>query len=268
MPNIGFVIDTGKVRLSRYSFRNKVQRLPIESISQASANQRAGRCGRIAAGTCFRLYTKADYESFSDFTDPEILRTSLASVILKMLDLRLGKIEEFSFVDRPDSRLISDGYQLLHELRAINSSKKLTRVGRSIVRFPIEPRLAVMLLEASRLKVLDEVLTIVAGLSIQNPIISQKNQESDLSFINQCRHWRSDFISVLNLWNALTRQSEANSRSKFVKFCKRNNISYVRFIEWRDLISQLKDALVSMGYSLEKYQNNEEKIHRAILSVW
>ena len=266
VPNIGFVIDTGKVRLSRYSFRNKVQRLPIESISQASANQRAGRCGRIAAGTCFRLYTKADYESFSDFTDPEILRTSLASVILKMLDLRLGKIEEFSFVDRPDSRLISDGYQLLHELRAINSSKKLTRVGRSIVRFPIEPRLAVMLLEASRLKVLDEVLTIVAGLSIQNPIISQKNQESDLSFINQCRHWRSDFISVLNLWNALTRQSEANSRSKFVKFCKRNNISYVRFIEWRDLISQLKDALVSMGYSLEKYQNNEEKIHRAILS--
>ena len=199
----------------------------------------------------FRLYSESDYESRPDFTDPEILRTSLASVILKMLSLNIGTIENFSFVDKPDSRLVSDGYQLLTEIKAITPTRKLTKIGRSIANLQIEPRLAVMLLEAARLGVLTDVLIIVAGLSVQNPMNANSNQIDNLSFINQCKDNDSDFITILNLWNALKRERERTSRSKFAKFCNQNHISILRFLEWSDLIAQLKDTLKSMGYTLK-----------------
>ena len=266
VPNIGFVIDVGRARISRYSFRNKVQRLPIESISKASANQRAGRCGRIMAGTCFRLYSESDYESRPDFTDPEILRTSLASVILKMLSLNIGTIENFSFVDKPDSRLVSDGYQLLTEIKAITPTRKLTKIGRSIANLQIEPRLAVMLLEAARLDVLTDVLIIVAGLSVQNPMNAKSSQIDNLSFIDQCKDKDSDFVSILNLWSALKKERERTSRSKFAKFCKQNHISILLYMEWSDLIAQLKDTLISMGYTFKNQSTDGDNIHKAILA--
>ena len=234
VPNIGFVIDVGRARISRYSFRNKVQRLPIESISKASANQRTGRCGRIMPGTCFRLYSESDYESRPDFTDPEILRTSLASVILKMLALNIGTIENFSFVDKPDSRLVSDGYQLLTEIKAITPTRKLTKIGRSIANLQIEPRLAVMLLEAARLDVLTDVLIIVAGLSVQNPINAKSNQIDNLSFINQCKDTDSDFISILNLWNALKKRGSDTLDQNLQNFVIRTIFQF--FGIWSGLI--------------------------------
>ena len=266
VPNVRFVIDTGKVRISRYSFRSKIQRLPIESISRASADQRAGRSGRTMPGICYRLYTQNDYDGRSAYTDPEILRTSLASVILRMLDLRIGNIDTFSFVDQPDSRQISDGYQLLQELRALSSAKRLTEIGRFIVKFQIEPRLAKMLLEAANLDVLNEVIIIVAGLSIQDPVNVPKDKVGSADFINNLRDESSDFISLLNISDALLKQRKILSKSKFNKFCKDNFISTIRFIEWMDLVSQLKETLIHLGYKITENPSKRDSIHRAILS--
>ena len=169
VPGIRYVIDTGRARVSRYSFRTKVQRLPIESISQASANQRAGRCGRVADGVCYRLYQAEDFEARPAFTDPEIVRTNLGSVILQMLHLRIGDIRDFPFIDPPDSRLISDGYKLLEELQAVNSAGKMTPLGKKLVSLPVDPRLARMILESSNNGSLNELIVIASGLSIQDP---------------------------------------------------------------------------------------------------
>ena len=169
VPGIHYVIDTGLARISRYSWRAKVQRLPIEKISRASANQRAGRCGRVAAGICIRLYDEEDFNNRAEFTEPEILRTNLASVILQMDSLRVGHIRDFEFVEPPDNRLISDGYRLLHELKAVKPDDTVTRLGKMISRFPLDPRLARMLIRASDLGCLNEVMIIVAVLSVQDP---------------------------------------------------------------------------------------------------
>ena len=200
VPGIRYVIDTGEVRISRYNYRTKVQRLPIEAISQASANQRAGRCGRVADGICIRLYSKEDFLNRCQFTDPEILRTNLASVILQMEMLKLGNIEKFPFLQKPDSRFIKDGYRLLHEIKAIHQSDKhkrfqLTQLGRKIAKFPLDPRLASMLVHAEKLGALNETLIISSFLSIQDPRerplkFQQKSDEAH----KQDHHKTSDFM--------------------------------------------------------------------------
>ena len=201
VPGIGYVIDTGRARLSRYSYRTKVQRLPIEAISQASANQRAGRCGRVSNGICYRLYEEDDFNNRPEFTDPEIVRTNLAAVILQMLHLRIGDIRSFPFVDPPDSRMISDGFKLLEELQAVDSKGKLTKLGKQLVSIPLDPRFARMIFEASKNGSLAEVMIITSGLSIQDPRErpADKQQAADPAHA-QWRDESSDFMSLLNLW--------------------------------------------------------------------
>ena len=195
------MIDTGRARLSRYSYRTKVQRLHIEAISQASANQRAGRCGRVSNGICYRLYEEDDFNNRPEFTDPEIVRTNLAAVILQMLHLRIGDIRSFHFVDPPDSSMISDGFKLLEELQAVDGKGKLTKLGKQLVSIPLDPRFARMIFEASKNGSLAEVMIITSGLSIQDPRErpADKQQAADQAHA-QWRDESSDFMSLLNLW--------------------------------------------------------------------
>ncbi|UJH71364.1 ATP-dependent RNA helicase HrpA [Ornithinimicrobium sp. INDO-MA30-4] len=236
VPGIRYVIDTGTARISRYSQRLKVQRLPIEPISQASANQRSGRCGRLAPGTAIRLYSEEDFEARPAFTDPEILRTNLASVILGMTNLGLGAIEKFGFIEPPDSRQIADGLRLLEELQAINTQapanqprKRLTNYGRALVALPVDPRLARMLVEAERNGTLREVQIIVAALSMQDP----RERPADKQAQADQQHARfkddeSDFMSLLNLWNYLKAQQKDLSGSAFRRMCQREFLHYLR----------------------------------------
>ena len=182
-------------------------------------------------------------------------------MILRMLDLRIGNIDTFSFVDQPDSRQISDGYQLLQELRALSSAKRLTEIGRFIVKFQIEPRLAKMLLEAANLDVLNEVIIIVAGLSIQDPVNVPKDKVGSADFINNLRDENSDFISLLNISDALLKQRKILSKSKFKKFCKDNFISTIRFIEWMDLAAQLRETLIQLGYKITENSFKRDSVH-------
>ena len=267
VPGIGYVIDTGRARLSRYSYRTKVQRLPIESISKASANQRAGRCGRVRSGVCYRLYTEEDYNNRSEFTDPEILRTNLAAVILQMLNLRIGDIRQFPFVDKPDTRLINDGFKLLEELQAVDSKGSLTPLGRQLVGLPLDPRLARMLLEASNTGALDELLTISSGLSIQDPRErpADKQQAADLAH-KQWLDKESDFISLLNLWRHMETKRQAVSRNQFSKYCRTNFVSPLRMKEWRDLRHQILVACRGLKLSINQQPADYAGVHRALLS--
>ncbi len=267
VPGIKYVIDTGTARISRYSYKTKVQRLPIEAISQASANQRKGRCGRTEPGICIRLYSEEDFESRPEFTAPEILRTNLASVILQMLSLDLGDIESFPFIQQPDSRFISDGMRLLEELGAVKKgigqsksprSKKrkpmtiqLTRLGQQLSRVPLDPRLAAMVLNAQSTNALHEVVIIATGLSIQDPRerpseFKQKSDESHARFKDK----ESDFVSFLNLWDYLIALQDLDSKSQFRKRCKQEFISYLRVREWQDLVFQIESTLSDLGIKL------------------
>ena len=267
VPGIKYVIDTGTARISRYSYKTKVQRLPIEAISQASANQRKGRCGRTEPGICIRLYSEEDFESRPEFTAPEILRTNLASVILQMLSLDLGDIESFPFIQQPDSRFISDGMRLLEELGAVKKgsgqsksprSKKrkpmtiqLTRLGEQLSRVPLDPRLAAMVLNAQSTNALHEVVIIATGLSIQDPRerpseFKQKSDESHARFKDK----ESDFVSFLNLWDYLIALQDLDSKSQFRKRCKQEFISYLRVREWQDLVFQIESTLSDLGIKL------------------
>ena len=241
VPGIRYVIDTGRARVSRYSFRTKVQRLPIESISQASANQRAGRCGRVADGVCYRLYQAEDFEARPAFTDPEIVRTNLGSVILQMLHLRIGDIRDFPFIDPPDSRLISDGYKLLEELQAVNSAGKMTPLGKKLVSLPVDPRLARMILESSNNGSLNELIVIASGLSIQDPRErpGEKQQAADVAH-KQWQDSESDFISLLNLWAHFEEKRQSLSTNQFSKYCRSQFVSYLRMREWRALHSRIR----------------------------
>ena len=231
VPGIRYVIDPGTARISRYSYRTKVQRLPIEPISQASANQRMGRCGRVEAGICIRLYSEDDFLSRPEFTDPEILRTNLASVILQMLALGLGDMAQFPFVQAPDSRNINDGLTLLEELQAVKPAKRdsktsLTQSGRELSRLPVDPRLAKMVLTAHKLGALREVIIIVAALSIQDP---RERPQEKRAAANE-KHGRfddpdSDFIAFLNLWNYLEEQQSELTNSQFRKLCRNGHES-------------------------------------------
>ena len=249
VPGIRYVIDTGRARVSRYSFRTKVQRLPIESISQASANQRAGRCGRVADGVCYRLYQAEDFEARPAFTDPEIVRTNLGSVILQMLHLRIGDIRDFPFIDPPDSRLISDGYKLLEELQAVNSAGKMTPLGKKLVSLPVDPRLARMILESSNNGSLNELIVIASGLSIQDPRErpGEKQQAADLAH-KQWQDSESDFISLLNLWAHFEEKRQSLSTNQFSKYCRSQFVSYLRMREWRDPVSYTHLTLPTTPY--------------------
>jgi len=272
VPGIKYVIDPGTARISRYSYKTKVQRLPIEAISQASANQRKGRCGRVDAGICIRLYSEDDFLSRPEFTDPEILRTNLASVILQMTALGLGNIEAFPFVETPDKRNVQDGVRLLEELGAINSQiinpkKRLTTMGKQLSRLPIDPRLARMVLEASKYGSLKEVMIITSALSIQDPRErpSEKKQVSDEKH-RRFYHEDSDFLTFVNLWNYIQEQQKICSSNQFRKLCKQEYLSYLRIREWQDIYFQLHQSMREMNFKLNSEPGNYYGVHISILS--
>ncbi|MGH3744659.1 MAG: ATP-dependent RNA helicase HrpA, partial [Mycobacteriales bacterium] len=242
VPGIRYVVDCGTARISRYSTRTKVQRLPVERISRASAAQRAGRCGRVADGVCIRLYDEDDHESRPEFTDPEIVRTSLASVLLQMASLDLGDPLAFPFVERPDPRAVRDGRQLLDELGAFDGTR-LSRVGRQLARLPVDPRMARMVVEAGTRGCLAEVLVIVAALSIQDPRERPLDQQQHADEMHaRFAEPASDLLAWLNLWRYLGEQQEALSGSAFRRMCKREHLHYLRVREWQDLHAQLRRA--------------------------
>ncbi|HEX4248304.1 MAG TPA: ATP-dependent RNA helicase HrpA, partial [Pseudonocardia sp.] len=258
VPGIKYVVDTGTARISRYSHRTKVQRLPIEKISQASANQRAGRCGRTSDGICIRLYAEDDFDARPEFTDPEILRTNLASVMLRMISLGLGEVADFPFVDPPDRRAVTDGVNLLHELGAVagtgegTGQRKITEIGRSLDRLPIDPRFARMLLEADRNGCVAEVLVIVAALSIQDPRErpADNQQASDASHARFADP-RSDFVSYLNLWRYLAQRRAELTGNQFRRVCRNEYLHFLRIREWQDLHGQLRRVLRELDISAE-----------------
>ncbi|CCQ12365.1 ATP-dependent helicase HrpA [Pseudoalteromonas luteoviolacea B = ATCC 29581] len=272
VPGIRYVIDPGTARISRYSFRTKVQRLPIEAISRASAEQRKGRCGRVAAGVCIRLYSEDDFNGRPQFTDPEILRTNLASVILQMLSLGLGELTKFPFVQAPDNRNITDGMLLLEELQAIKPGQgkfavSLTDTGRNLSRLPIDPRLAKMVLAAEQLGVLREVIIIVAALSIQDP----RERPQDKTQAASEKHARfddpdSDFIAFLNLWIFIEKQQSELSHNQFRKMCKQDFLAYMRVREWQDIVYQLTIICEEMGFKISEQVGDYERIHQSLLT--
>ncbi len=267
VPGIRYVVDAGLARMSRYSVRSKVQRLPIEKVSRASANQRKGRCGREAPGVCIRLYSEDDFDQRAEFTEPEILRTNLASVILQMEVSRLGKMENFPFVEAPDARLINDGYQLLVELGAVDSKKRLTPLGRKLARLPIDPRLARMLIEAQREGSVAEVLTIVSALSVQDPRERPmaKQQAAD-ELHAEFNDAKSDFMALLNLWEFCRVQSDRLSNNQFRKMCGQRFLAHMRVREWRDIRRQLQQVLRELKITENTTEANYDAIHRALLA--
>jgi len=271
VPGIRYVVDTGVARISRYSMRTKVQRLPIEAISQASANQRSGRCGRVEAGIAIRLYAEEDFDGRPEFTDPEILRTNLASVILQMSSLGLGDIARFPFVEPPDRRQVASGVQLLLELGALDHDERLTRTGRRLARLPIDPRLGRMILEAERLGCVREILVIAAALSLQDPRERPLEQQAQADQLHaRFKDATSDFLSWLRLWRHLRSQQRELSSSAFRRMCKREYLNYLRVREWQDFESQLrqvcKELEVDLGRGGIAAEPDADGIHQALLS--
>ncbi len=270
VPGIKYVIDPGLARISRYSYRTKVQRLPIEPISQASANQRKGRCGRTSDGICIRLYDEQDFLSRPEFTEPEILRTNLASVILQMTSLGLGDIAAFPFVESPDSRYIRDGIRLLEELGAIYTKHHhyhLTDIGRILSQLPIDPRLARMLVEARQLGCIKEVMIITAALSIQDP----RERPFDKQQASDEKHRRfadkeSDFISFINLWNYIASQQAELSGNQFRRLCQKEYLNYLRIREWQDVYTQIRQTVKQLAFPINSQLADYRSLHIALLS--
>lgn len=289
VPGIAYVIDPGLARISRYSFKSKIQRLPIEAVSQASANQRKGRCGRVANGVCIRLYSEQDFEQRSEFTPAEILRSNLASVILKMLSLGIKDIRSFEFIDQPDNRLLNDGFKLLEELNAIDHNRKLTLIGRQMSDLAVDPKYARILIEANKLNCLRDTLVLISALSIQDPRErpADKQQAADQAH-KELQHPQSDFFSYLHLWQAINNKRAELSNTKFKQYCLEHYWSIARVFEWRELFRQLLTQSKSLGWSTSEWENlnlpekpqgkqkksptkanfdeRYEKIHRALLS--
>jgi ATP-dependent helicase HrpA len=249
VPRIRYVIDTGTARVKRYSQRSQLERLHVEPISQAAADQRKGRCGRVAAGICYRLYDEADYVSRAAFTDPELLRSSLANVILRMLALQLGEVEDFPFLEAPDPRVVADGYRRLAEISAIDEARKLTAIGRVLARLPIDVQLARMLVEGEKLHSLRELLTIVSFLSVQDPRErpSDARQQADAAHAAFADP-KSDFVGVLNLWREYHTAHEDLTQSKLRDWCSRHFLSFMRMREWRELHRQLLLVVQELGW--------------------
>ncbi len=284
VPGIGYVVDTGTARISRYSQRTKVQRLPIEPVSRASAAQRAGRCGRVAPGVCIRLYSEEDHDARPEFTEPEIQRTSLASVILQMTSLGLGDVTRFPFVDPPDARQVADGVRLLEELGAFSTdergpgrhrgrARRLTATGRTLARLPLDPRLARMVVEAGRLGCTREVLVLVAALSIQDPRERPVDKEAQADQQHaRFKDEHSDFASLHNLWRYLKKQQKALSHSAFRRMCRNEYLHYLRIREWQDLHAQLRQACRSaridpdLATAARNRDPDWDTVHRALLA--
>ena len=267
VPGIRYVIDAGTARISRYSHRTGIQRLPIEKVSQAAANQRKGRCGRVADGICIRLYSEEDFETRPEFTDPEILRTHLAPVILQMAALRLGQPDQFPFIDPPDLRLIRDGFRTLHELGAVHKDNRLTPLGKQVARFPVDPQIARMLLAAERESCLTEMLIIAAALTIQDP----RERPLDAQQAADQKHEpfedeASDFLFYLNLWHFYEEQKQKLSNSQLRKLCKTNFLSWMRMREWREVHTQLRQQAKEMGLKPNDQAADYGMIHRALLT--
>ena len=266
VPGIRYVIDPGTARISRYSLRTKVQRLPIEAISQASANQRKGRCGRVADGICIRLYSQEDFESRPEFTDPEIQRTNLASVILQMAAARLGDVRKFPFVDPPDPRAITDGVRLLEELNAMKSDQ-LTETGRQMARLPVDPRIARMIIESGQQGCAREILIIAAALSIQDP----RERPTDNQQAADTAHRRfaqpeSDFVAFVALWDYLADRQRELTGSAFRRLCRSEFLNYLRVREWQDLHGQLQSLSRELGINSKSSSMERSVVHTALLS--
>ncbi|NBE53902.1 ATP-dependent RNA helicase HrpA [Streptomyces boluensis] len=272
VPGIKYVIDPGNARISRYSHRTKVQRLPIEAVSQASANQRKGRCGRTSDGICIRLYSEDDFLARPEFTDAEILRTNLASVILQMTAAGLGDIEKFPFIDPPDHRNIRDGVQLLQELGALDPKqkdvrKRLTEQGRKLAQLPVDPRLARMVLEADKNGCVREVMVIAAALSIQDPRErpSEKQAQADQQHA-RFKDETSDFLAYLNLWRYVREQQKERGSSSFRRMCKQEYLNFLRIREWQDIYIQLRTVAKQMGIHLNEDDAPEQRVHISLLA--
>ncbi|MFD4690294.1 ATP-dependent RNA helicase HrpA [Streptomyces sp. NPDC058463] len=277
VPGIKYVIDPGNARISRYSHRTKVQRLPIERVSQASANQRKGRCGRTSDGICIRLYSEDDFLTRPEFTDPEILRTNLASVILQMTAAGLGDIEKFPFIDPPDHRNIRDGIQLLQELGALDLEEKspqegrkgqrLTPLGRKLSQLPVDPRLARMVIEADTNGCAREVMVIAAALSIQDPRErpSEKQTQADQQHA-RFKDETSDFLAFLNLWRYIREQQKERGSSSFRRMCKQEYLNFLRIREWQDIYAQLRTVAKQMGVQINEEDAPEQSVHTSLLA--
>jgi len=267
VPGIRYVIDAGTARISRYSVRSKIQRLPIEAISQASANQRSGRAGRTSAGIAIRLYSEEDFGKRPEFTEPEILRTNLAAVILQMISLGLGDIQAFPFLQPPDSRGVKDGLDLLRELSAISKNDEITRIGRQLSQLPIDPRLARMVVESKQHGTTREVMAIVAGLSIQDPRerpLERRAHADQLHarFVDPT----SDFLTLLNLWNHLEEKRKELSGNQFRRLCKSEYLNFLRVREWQDVVRQLSRMTKQLGLVIADPHINPDGIHRSLLA--
>ena len=260
VPGIKFVIDPGLVRISRYSVRSKVQRLPIEKISQASANQRSGRCGRVSEGICIRLYDEEDFNSRAEFTPPEIHRISLASVILQMSVMKLGSVQNFPFIEPPENKSLNDGFRQLQELGALDDNRRLTDSGRQLARLPLEPRVSKMVVEGQNNGVLLEVLIIASALSIQDPRdMNESTRQAARQAHSQFEDGRSDFLFFLNLWRFYEDKRKHLTQNKLRKLCKTNFLSYLRMKEWHDLFVQLSQNLKKSGIKLGTFHPYEEQ---------
>ena len=272
VPGIRYVVDPGTARISRYNRRTKVQRLPIEAVSQASADQRAGRCGRVAPGICIRLYSEEDYEARPAFTDPEVLRTNLASVILQMTAIGLGDVARFPFVEPPDTRSVNDGVALLEELGALEPGtpvdrRRLTAVGRRLAQLPLDPRLGRMVLEADRNGCVSEVMVIAAALSIQDPRERPTGKEQAAAALHaRFTDPASDFLSYLNLWGHVRSEQAARSSSGFRRMCKQEHLSYLRVREWQDIHGQLRSVMRTLRITPNDEPGEPDAIHRSLLA--
>lgn len=267
VPRIRYVIDTGTARISHYAPRSKVQRLPIQAISQASCNQRAGRCGRIAAGVCVRLFSEEDFNSRPAFTTPEIRRTNLAAVILQTLALKLGNIDEFPFLDPPHPEAIRDGYKTLFELGAVDAARKLTPLGKKLAGLPVDPRIGRIMIAADHENCLAEVLIIAAGLEIQDPRQRPAEKQAAADQAHQkFSHPDSDFLTLLNLWDFIHQLKSDLSRTKLRRVCEQNFLSWNGIIQWQEIHRQLSSMVADMGLKVRRRSNDYDAIHRSLLA--
>ncbi|NRA42728.1 MAG: ATP-dependent RNA helicase HrpA, partial [Pseudomonadales bacterium] len=267
VPGIRYVIDSGLARVSRYSHRSKVQQLPVEKISQAAANQRAGRCGRVAAGVCYRLYSAADFDHREPFTQPEIQRTNLSQVILQMQSLRIGDVSDFPFLEPPDKRLVNDGFKQLFEIGALQQNRKITPLGRKLAKLPIDPALARIVIQADKESCLAEILIIVAALAIQDPReYPQDKREQAQQKHSVYKHPESDFLALLKLWQLTEEQRQALSKNQFKRWCSKHFLSPQRLHEWRELHRQLLGIIRDMQFTQNRQAADAMQIHRALLS--
>jgi ATP-dependent RNA helicase HrpA len=268
VPGIRYVVDTGLARVKRYSYRSKVEQLRVENISQASAKQRAGRCGRVASGVCVRLYAEEEFTSRPAFTDPEVLRSSLANVILRMKSLGLGMVEEFPFIDPPASKAIQDGYALLAELGAVDEANELTEIGRQLAKLPVDPRIGRMVLAAKSENALGEVLVIAAALSVQDP--RQRPSERAAAADEAQKRFndeKSDFLSWLKLWRFFDEAlAHRKSSRKLHETCREHFLSFNRMREWRDIHGQIKELAVELGWRISETPATYQQVHQALLA--